>query len=148
MPNKELRILIADEQHFQRVSVEKMLNHLGYHRIAPVESFEEVCTLTASPGEPFDLLIANSSLAATAGVDFIEFCRASGQVYHSLIYDVGSAQFPDVSVSSYEGVHRSLARFPDIQSIKSLMGLIDKPDLMSIFQAMPWLRAIFRRRAV
>ena len=29
MPNKALTILIADEQHLQRLYIEKMLNQLG-----------------------------------------------------------------------------------------------------------------------
>ena len=38
MPTKALTILIADEQHLQRLHIEKMLNQLGYYRIVPVQT--------------------------------------------------------------------------------------------------------------
>ncbi|WP_223547566.1 hypothetical protein [Pseudomonas sp. A-B-19] len=36
MPNKSLRILIADAQHFNRLRIERLFNQLGYFRVAPV----------------------------------------------------------------------------------------------------------------
>ena len=36
MSNKALRLLIADAELLQRIKIEKMLNQLGYHRIAPL----------------------------------------------------------------------------------------------------------------
>ncbi|WP_430458765.1 hypothetical protein [Pseudomonas salmasensis] len=53
MPNKALRFLIADGEHLQRVKIEKMLNQLGYHRIAPLSGFDEVQALTRSNGVMF-----------------------------------------------------------------------------------------------
>ena len=80
MPNKALTILIADEQHLQRLYIEKMLNRLGYHRIVPVQTFEEVQILTAIPAEPFDVLIVNAGLVAHTG-------GPQAQVRHVLVYD-------------------------------------------------------------
>ncbi|MBU0526614.1 MAG: hypothetical protein KKC24_01245 [Gammaproteobacteria bacterium] len=59
MMQKTMRILIVDQQHLRRLHIEKMLNQLGCHRIAPLNSFEEVVAVTLLPGTPFDLVIIN-----------------------------------------------------------------------------------------
>jgi DNA-binding NarL/FixJ family response regulator len=59
MTQKTIRILIADQQHLRRLHIEKMLNQLGCHRIATLNSFEEVVAATLLPGTPFDLVIIN-----------------------------------------------------------------------------------------
>ena len=55
MPNKSLRILIADAQHFNRLRIERLLNQLGYFRVAPVQSLEELLPLVEYGCEPLDL---------------------------------------------------------------------------------------------
>lgn len=59
MTKKNTRILIADQQHCRRLHIEKMLNQLGYYRIAPLNSFEEVMAATRFAGPAFDLVIIN-----------------------------------------------------------------------------------------
>lgn len=63
MPNKALRILIADEQHFQRMRIERLFNRLDYYRVAPVRDLAELLTLVEYGSEPFDLVVINASLA-------------------------------------------------------------------------------------
>lgn len=89
MSNKLLRILIADQHKEQRIRLERVLNKLGYFRIAPVSSFRELVTLThysCEPFENFDLLLLGGELAFAEGVDPGTFCLGNPQIRHALIY--------------------------------------------------------------
>jgi hypothetical protein len=91
MATQGLRILIADDQHAQRVRLEKILNRQGYFRVAPVQSFKELLTLThytCEPFELFDVLLINMDLAKAAGIDMELFCRGNPQVRNALVYGV------------------------------------------------------------
>lgn len=138
MPNKALTILIADDLHLQRLYIEKMLNQLGYHRIVPVQTFEEVQILTAIPAEPFDVLIINAVLAAHAS-------GPNPQARHVLVYDnldlsVPADAMPTVSVR--------LPGLPDNIDLEHFMEIIDPPHAMTGLRVLPWLRALSRQSVV
>lgn len=128
MATRDLRILIADYQHAQRVRLERILNRLGYFRVAPVQSFEELLTLTHYTCEPFDLfdvLLINMELARAAGIDIERFCRGNPQVCHALVYGVAvgpeSLSLPDVG----EPQQIRLVDTVDEYSVRSFMTHID-----------------------
>ncbi len=134
MPNKALTILIADEQHLQRLFIEKMLNRLGYHRIVPVQTFDEVQILTAIPAEPFDVLIINAGLAAHSG-------GPQPQVRHVLVYDhldlgVPAGVTPTLLVR--------LPGVPDEVNLEHFMDIIDPPEAATGLRVLPWLRELSR----
>ncbi|UOP09601.1 chemotaxis protein CheY [Pseudomonas palleroniana] len=135
MPNKALTILIADEQHLQRLYIEKMLNQLGYHRIVPVQTFEEVQILTAIPAEPFDVLIINAGLAACAD-------GPSPQVRHVLVYD-------QLDMGALAGATPTvlvrLPGVPDNVNLEHFMDIIDPPASPQGLRVLPWLRELSRR---
>ncbi|MGU9828605.1 chemotaxis protein CheY [Pseudomonas sp. LF242] len=137
MPNKALTILIADEQHLQRLYIEKMLNQLGYHRIVPVQTLEEVEVLTAIPAEPFDVLIINAGLAAQAG-------EPQPQVRHVLVYDHQDLDIPG-------GVPPTLLvrlpGMPDTVNLEHFMDIIDPPEAHRGLRVLPWLRELSRTPA-
>lgn len=136
MPNKALTILIADEQHLQRLYIEKMLNQLGYHRIVPVQTFDEVQILTAIPAEPFDVLIINAGLAA----------HASGpqpQVRHVLVYDHLDLGTPAGDIPA---VLVRLPGVPDNVNLEHFMDIIDPPAATQGLRVLPWLRELSRAR--
>lgn len=64
MPTPSLRILVVDDQHARRLSIEKTLNQQGYFRIAPVACFNELLAMVQSAVELFDLMVINSNMAA------------------------------------------------------------------------------------
>ena len=134
MPNKALTILIADEQHLQRLFIEKMLNRLGYHRIVPVQTFEEVQVLTAIPSEPFDVLIINAGLTAHA-------CGPQPQVRHVLVYD-------HLDIGAPPGVTPAvlvrLPGVPDNVNLEHFMDIIDPPAATAGLRVLPWLRELSR----
>jgi hypothetical protein len=79
--------MIAHEQHAQSLAVEKHLNCLGYYRIAPVSSFDEVLILTRSPAEAFDLLIISRELYANEESSAFFATEVATNIDSVLIYD-------------------------------------------------------------
>ncbi|SDZ66109.1 hypothetical protein [Pseudomonas sp. NFIX28] len=89
MPDKRLRILIADASPEQGGRIERLLSGQGYFRVATVASFRELVTLTHysyEPFENFDLLLLSGELAFAAGVDAGAFCLDNPQIRHAVIY--------------------------------------------------------------
>ncbi len=134
MPNKALTILIADEQHQQRLYIEKMLNTLGYHRIVPVQTYDEVQILTAIPADPFDVLIVNAGLMAH-GRD------PQPQVRHVLVYDQLDLGKP---VGTPSNLLVRLPGVPDNVNLEHFMDIIDPPGATRALRVLPWLRELSR----
>lgn len=130
MPNKSMRILIADEHPGQRLQLERMLNGLGYYRIAPVESFDDLQRLVQSALHPFQLLVGNIELGSHAGVDLARFCRVSPQIQHVLLYHSQHLKVPSVAQSERQAVSVSLPKVPDSEALESFMAIIDTPQLL------------------
>lgn len=86
MIHKSSRILIADEQHFFRLRIERVLNQLGYHRIAPVQSITELRRLVDYAYAPFDVLILNEKFSNQNSFASLAFCLDSPQILSALIY--------------------------------------------------------------
>ncbi len=127
MPNKSMRILIADEHPNQLLQLEKMLNGLGYYRIAPVDSFEDLQRLVQGALQPFNLLLGNLDLASHAGVDLARFCRVNPQIQHALLYHSQHLKMPSVPASERQAVSVSLPKVPDSEALESFMAIIDVP---------------------
>jgi len=127
MANKSLRILIADEHPLQRLQLERLLNGLGYYRIAPVDSFDELQRLVHSALQPFHLLLGNIELASHAGVDLARFCRVSSQIQHALLYHSKQIRVPTVPPGERQAVSVSLPRAPDNDALQAFMAIIDMP---------------------
>ncbi|NBA96236.1 histidine kinase [Pseudomonas sp. R5(2019)] len=131
MPNKSMRILIADEHLVQVMQIEKMLNQMGYYRIAPVKSFEQLLKLIQSALEPFHLLIANTDLATHAGVDMERFCRGNPQIRHALLYETQILHIPMVPPAQRKAVNVCLPRLPDNDALKNFMDIVDAPQVLA-----------------
>ncbi|PYB72742.1 histidine kinase [Pseudomonas sp. LB-090624] len=130
MANKTLRILIADEHPCQRLQMERLLNGLGYYRIAPVDSFEELQRLVLCALQPFNLLLGNIELASHAGVDLARFCRVSTQIQHALLYHSSQLKVPAVPQTERQAVSLSLPQAPDSEALETFMAIIDAPLLV------------------
>ncbi|MCF8997299.1 chemotaxis protein CheY, partial [Pseudomonas carnis] len=127
-------ILIADEQHLQRLYIEKMLNHLGYYRIVPVQTFEEVRILTAIPAEPFDVLITNAGLLAHAH-------EPQPQVRHVLVYEHLDLGAP---CGVTPAVRVRLPGVPDHVNLEHFMDIVDPCETAHGLRVLPWLRELSR----
>ncbi|MCK9816856.1 response regulator [Pseudomonas sp. MAFF 302046] len=140
MANKALRILIADEQHFYRMRIERTLNQMGYYRIAPVHSLEELLSLVEYGCEPFDLLIVNASLGVPSGLDPLAFCQDHPLVGHALVYDGHALSSPSFNLRSK--VQISPARLPDMPALKRLMARVDPPQVRGVTHEVNWMPAL------
>ncbi|QJI30299.1 response regulator [Pseudomonas sp. ADAK18] len=128
MPNKALRILIADEQHFYRLKIERALNHLGYYRIAPMYQLVEVLSAVEYSNEPLDLLIINASLAKGVQFDLLSFCIGNPQIRHAMIYDQGLSAPVPFPVCRQHNVLISASPLPDIETLTHLMAKVVDAD--------------------
>ncbi|HWD30610.1 MAG TPA: histidine kinase [Pseudomonas sp.] len=130
MPNKSLRILIADEHPMQLMQLEKMLNGMGYFRIAPVESFEDLQRLVQGALQPFNLLVGNIDLANHVGVDLERFCRVNTQIQHALLYQSQHLKVPAIPSNQRDSVNVSLPKVPDNETMLTFMAIIDTPKVI------------------
>lgn len=119
MIHKASRILIADEQHFFRLRIERTLNQLGFHRIAPVQSVIELLRLVEYADEPFDALIINEKFSKHDSFDPLAYCLDNPQILAALIY--GSDQLVPGSVIRCGKVKICHAPFPDLAELQLLM---------------------------
>ncbi|MCF8991330.1 chemotaxis protein CheY, partial [Pseudomonas carnis] len=122
------------EQHLQRLYIEKMLNHLGYYRIVPVQTFEEVRILTAIPAEPFDVLITNAGLLAHAH-------EPQPQVRHVLVYEHLDLGAP---CGVTPAVRVRLPGVPDHVNLEHFMDIVDPCETAHGLRVLPWLRELSR----
>jgi len=120
LPNKSLRILIADAQHFNRLRIERLFNQLGYFRVAPVHSLDELLALVEYGCEPLDLVLVNAAMAGGA-LDLFGFLTDNPQVHHAFIFNEQQAPMPPVAGN----VQASQAALPDLASITQLMSAVD-----------------------
>lgn len=118
MLNKTLRILIADDQHFHRMKIERILNQLGYFRIAPVHSIEELLTLVEYGCEPFDLVMISTSLTVGVDLDLLAFCEDHPHIRYGFIY---GGQQMRLAPSQRQTVQISQAQIPDLELVRYLM---------------------------
>ncbi|WNF54214.1 chemotaxis protein CheY [Pseudomonas sp. SG20052] len=118
MSNKALRILIADDQHFHRMKIERILNQLGYFRIAPVHSIEDLLTLVEYGCEPFDLVLISTSLTVGVDLDLLAFCEDHPHIRYGFIY--GDQQMR-LAPSQRQTVQVSQAQIPDLELVRYLM---------------------------
>jgi CheY-like chemotaxis protein len=121
MPNKSLRILIADAQHFNRLRIERLFNQLGYFRVAPVQSLEELLPLVEYGCEPLDLVLINGAMASE-GLDLLNFFADNPQVHRAFIFNGQQAPLPPVAGN----VQVSQAALPDLACITQLMSVVDR----------------------
>lgn len=139
MSNKTLRILIADEQHFHRMKIERVLNQLGYFRIAPVHCVEELLTLVEYGCEPFDLVMISASLTAAVDFDLPAFCGDNQQIRHGFIYDDPQARLAQVPAGYRHKLQASQERMPDLERVWQLMEWVDPRSNTSQAPRLSWL---------
>lgn len=121
MANKTLRILIADSRHSQTLLMERMLNRLGYFRIATASTLAEARLLGRFRECPFDVMIANARLLTSEQLD----CTSLAEVCLSaLIYQ--SQYLPMVhTLLIAEGSLVRLQGALDVSSLDRFMALVD-----------------------
>lgn len=140
MPNKALRILIADGQHFNRLKIERLFNQLGYYRIAPVNRLDELLSLVEYGCGPFDLVVANAAFADGA-LDLPEFFSDKRHVRNALLFNSPS----ELKKTERYNLHVSHAVLPDLACLKALMATVDtkrRSSELSILSGRPMVSPV------
>lgn len=130
MPTKSLRILIADLDPAQALVIERQLNLLGYYRIAPIHTVEDLMVLRDSPADDFELLLINQQMAGAGPLDALGFCRENPQFKHVFFYAFDASSTVLTRVACTKDTASQCRRLPDFSVIESLMRVID-PGLES-----------------
>ncbi|MFJ7313538.1 histidine kinase [Pseudomonas sp. NPDC098747] len=140
MPNKELRIIIADAHLSRRIQIEKSLNRLGYYRILPVECCTELASLSDAFQITFDVLIANRDLIREADNNLTATCQILENIDHTLLYS--SQQSPLIMTSPLSTkIHLTqITTVPDDELIADFMARIDPPSPWKCLKKVAWLK--------
>ncbi|ROL81467.1 hypothetical protein BLX41_04775 [Pseudomonas protegens] len=127
MNNKTLRILIVEAQHLEQLFLEKVMNSLGYYRVAPMASVAEAMIAIRDAVVPFDLLIINAEQECCDDFDLLSYCKSAEQLRHSIVYGCNVAQDLPQSFQRGGSVHMTANHRLDVQILKKLMMLVDPP---------------------
>lgn len=117
--------MIADFEPAQALVIERQLNLLGYYRIAPIHSVEDLMVLSDSPADDFELLLINQEMAGAGPLDTLGFCRENPQFKHVLFYAVDETCTVLTRVACAKDTASQCRRLPDFSVIESLMRAID-----------------------
>lgn len=146
MKNKAMRILIADENRNRLVQVERSLNCLGYYRVAPISTFEELLSLTHSSIGPFELLIMSKNLADNAGADLNVFRRERPNIRHMLVYESQRPKLNPVLNHLNRKIYTSLLNPPDSNELEEFMAVLDPLTPWACLTNLPWLQELTHRK--
>lgn len=123
MAYKELRIVIADSRHQQTLMIERMLNRLGYYRIVPAGSLNELQALSQCLGPRLDVLIADarwiSSIHPAQG-PVVEQCQ------NALFYECQSPQPGQSALPRPSRLMLRLHGSPDSLCLTDFMAQIER----------------------
>jgi len=103
MPNKSLRILIADRDTEQALIIERALNVAGYHRVAPLRGTDALRGLQDAKTDEFDLLFISQEMVGGAAADAEQYHRDNAQFRHIRIY-----QDADVLAANIEALMKNI----------------------------------------
>lgn len=128
MPNKQLKILVADSSLPRLVQIEKYLNRLGYYRVLALQSSEDLRLMSHSLIDYFDVLIANKALASN-----IKTTSAS------LLQPIPHKTNPTL-------LYDCLDSPPDIELVQHLMAEIDPPSPWACLKDLAWIKGPNKER--
>lgn len=122
MVNKALRIMIADSSHAHAWQLERSINRLGYYRVVPVKTLEEVLALSSSVLPPVDVVFINSEIVKDSENGL--WNRIVPALRNVMIYSMKK------NISGAVGRSQRLSDYPvvsfHIESVSAMMRLADK----------------------
>jgi len=127
--NSQMRVLVAVQRCEQRIILEKALSLMGYFRVCPVSTFEELTRLSHfSPNlyDRFDVLIVNADVVSAAGLDAADFCLNCSRFKHVLIQDSVHAGKRPSTLSAKANHHVRMVNAIDYEALESFLSLVDK----------------------
>jgi hypothetical protein len=139
MTNKALRILIADQEHFHRMKIERWLNRLDYYRVAPVHNVCELLTLVDYGCQTFDVVVVNATFTQGA-LELSNYLTDCPHVRHALIYNDPTVPLPLRAFDAQVKVNRIQAALPDGHEIARLMAHVEAPSAQIADESLHWPR--------
>jgi len=121
MPNKELKIVIADTHLPKLIQLEKSLNGLGYFKILPIQHFGDLRALDHELVEPFDVIIANKTLVLGTEIHLNLFWKSLRRINYALLYDDQKAVLSD-------------------ETMRRIMARIDPPSPWECLKDLTWVK--------
>lgn len=136
MSNPRLRIVLVDTDSTRRMSIEKDLGHLGYHRVVPLPSLQALIVLLDNAIDMFDLLVVNEETVRAAGPGFKPLLAEYACIRHSLIYKGATLQvFPGTNTLFAQ--HGFIASgVPDRSILAQVMKQVDGPVGRDVVRAL------------
>lgn len=121
MPNKALKIIIADTHLPKLIQLEKSLNRLGYFKILPVQHFDDLRALNHELLEPFDVIIANKALTLGNPTHSNLLWQSLRRFNYALLYDDEKTLLGD-------------------DSMRRVMARIDPPSPWECLKDLTWIK--------
>jgi hypothetical protein len=119
MATPQLRIVLVDADHSRRMSIEKNLSCLGYHRVLPVCSLNELFVILDNAIDTFDLVVANEEIASISGIKLDHVLHHYTCVKYSLIYKGVELQVPHSLFSSSQFTASGIPDRPVLELVMS-----------------------------
>lgn len=123
MPTPQMRIVLVDTDQSRRMSIEKNLSHLGYHRVLPLSSLKEFFVLLDNAIEAFDLVVIHEEIAQATGFNLDQVLRDCAFIKHSLIYKGAELQ---MGQSLFSTRHFVASGVPDRPVLAQVVGRIER----------------------
>jgi len=120
---KKIKILIADTQHFNRLLIERRLNQLGLHRIAPVHDLNDMLKIIEYASTPFDIVIANTSFASKQ-LNLTEYFMDSAQVNNAFLYASKNTNKIYHPYNQQQKVKFNSSALPELDTLAELIALL------------------------
>lgn len=121
MINKTLRIMIADSSHAHAWQLERSINRLGYYRVVPVRTLEEMLTLSSPVLPPVDVVFINSEIVEDSENEL--WNKIFPAVRNVMIYSMKKDSSDEV------GRFKQICSFPVVsfhmESVSAMMRLAD-----------------------
>ncbi|MNZ22867.1 hypothetical protein D3C78_399660 [compost metagenome] len=128
MPNKKLRIIIADASLARLIQIEKSLNKFGYYSILPIQFREELWVLSNEFLMTFDVLIANNELVVDTQDNLTACYQNTHVINHALFYGSQQAELTTTSFASTSTLMTCITNTPSDDVIEDFMASIDPPS--------------------
>jgi hypothetical protein len=132
MTNPRLRILLVDEEHSRRLSIEKHLAGLGYNRVAPLVSLRELLIIISCGSYHFDLVVINESVLSGGGAALELAVRGSPDIKNLLVYQSIDVQVSSSIRTSVPAMNFSMSCPPDKEALRQVMSVIDRAEVRAM----------------
>lgn len=119
------RIIILDDQFSRRLSIEKSLNSLGYYRIVPLSSINDLINVLKYAVIPFDFLIINRSIINEFDLIIHDLCRNNPYILNALIYDAASSYVAEDLETPNSKIIQEIFSPPNYDVLKDFMCRIE-----------------------